>query len=327
MVNSLFSILKFEDVTRTRWEECFEFYRQISQETYPYREFSEQNKFIENISVSDAFALGLKGFILCIDGKMSAACHYRFDASTRLLTSELKFLQMAFNSDTAQAVQDALISVCHSESALSIQMVVEDAKVLSHYLSTGKFSKVGECIESVLDLNTLNLELMNSWISTQSGFSARSIEWSDQEDLKAFVALFNETSEDMPFQEAQGLRKIRSIEYFVDRAANTAGRNRVWLPYALFENELMIGIILFEGRLHSPQCLYVEATGIHRKYRGRGLGKFLKASSALDLRRNIPSLKYILTGNEETNAPMLSINRAMGFAPSSRFTMLRCDSF
>ena len=54
-------------------------------------------------------------------------------------------------------------------------------------------------------------------------------------------------------------------------------------------------------------------TGVRQAYKGRGLGKMLKAKMLLYIRREYPDVKYISTGNADSNAPMLSINQRLGF--------------
>ncbi|MDD2805834.1 MAG: GNAT family N-acetyltransferase [Elusimicrobiales bacterium] len=54
-------------------------------------------------------------------------------------------------------------------------------------------------------------------------------------------------------------------------------------------------------------------TGVRQEYRGRGLGKLLKARMLLHIRREYPGVKYIVTGNADSNAPMMAINTALGF--------------
>jgi len=54
-------------------------------------------------------------------------------------------------------------------------------------------------------------------------------------------------------------------------------------------------------------------TGVQEKHRGRGLGKWLKASMLLEVQKRYPKVKIVTTGNATTNAPMLSINNRLGF--------------
>lgn len=54
-------------------------------------------------------------------------------------------------------------------------------------------------------------------------------------------------------------------------------------------------------------------TGVREDCRGRGLGKLLKALMLLHIRKNYPSVKYVATGNADSNAPMMAINLKLGF--------------
>ncbi len=50
-------------------------------------------------------------------------------------------------------------------------------------------------------------------------------------------------------------------------------------------------------------------------YRGRGLGKWSKAAMLLRVRKELPQVKTVITGNATTNATMVSINKRLGFKP------------
>jgi GNAT superfamily N-acetyltransferase len=58
-----------------------------------------------------------------------------------------------------------------------------------------------------------------------------------------------------------------------------------------------------------------QFTGVRPDARGRGLGKWIKAAMLLHIRELYPDAEWIATGNAGSNAPMLKINRAMGFKP------------
>lgn len=59
--------------------------------------------------------------------------------------------------------------------------------------------------------------------------------------------------------------------------------------------------------------LHQDLTGVDPKYRGRGLGKWLKAAMLQHARENYPKLDWVVTGNANSNGPMLSINHRLGF--------------
>jgi GNAT superfamily N-acetyltransferase len=54
-------------------------------------------------------------------------------------------------------------------------------------------------------------------------------------------------------------------------------------------------------------------TGVQEQYRGRGLGKWVKAALLLYMSIRYPEATSVKTGNAESNAPMLSINNRLGF--------------
>lgn len=62
-------------------------------------------------------------------------------------------------------------------------------------------------------------------------------------------------------------------------------------------------------------------TGVRASFRGRGLGKWLKAAMLLRIREEFPPVKVIITRNATSNAPMLAINERMGFRPHKEGVM------
>lgn len=59
-----------------------------------------------------------------------------------------------------------------------------------------------------------------------------------------------------------------------------------------------------------------QDTGVDPAHRDRGLGRWLKAAMLLRLLDEKPAVTKIDTGNAGSNAPMLSINHALGFRPA-----------
>ena len=64
-----------------------------------------------------------------------------------------------------------------------------------------------------------------------------------------------------------------------------------------------------------PGAAWQEDTGVWPKHRERGLGRWLKAVTALRLLDERPEVEFIDTWNAGSNEAMLGINVAMGFRP------------
>ena len=67
------------------------------------------------------------------------------------------------------------------------------------------------------------------------------------------------------------------------------------------------------GIYKEDENAYNAFTGVLREYRGRGLAQALKLQTILLAKRE--GIRYIRTNNDSKNAPMLAINRKLGYKP------------
>jgi GNAT superfamily N-acetyltransferase len=73
------------------------------------------------------------------------------------------------------------------------------------------------------------------------------------------------------------------------------------------------GINDLEWRPYRRTIIQQQLTAVHPNARGRGLGKWIKAANLLHIRELYPDAQWIATENAGSNAPMLAINRKLGF--------------
>lgn len=86
----------------------------------------------------------------------------------------------------------------------------------------------------------------------------------------------------------------------------------------LMEGETIAGMTEVGWDARHPERIYQMLTAVARPWRGQGLAKGLKAAMLRLVRERHPEVTMMSTSNAEMNAPMLSINQRLGFAPHRR---------
>jgi RimJ/RimL family protein N-acetyltransferase len=79
------------------------------------------------------------------------------------------------------------------------------------------------------------------------------------------------------------------------------------------DGERYIGLAGVYNEQESPEAMFNGLTGVERDYRGRGIAMALKLLTIRYAKEH--GAKTISTGNDARNAPMLAINRKLGYQP------------
>ena len=130
-----------------------------------------------------------------------------------------------------------------------------------------------------------------------------------EEYCKLYTIVFN----DAPAEDIAGEVIITPEKRRIDEKLYSEN-NLEWITLISRENDGTISGLteIFHNKEYKIE-IEQELTGVLEPYRGRGLGKLLKAEMLFYIKENYPETEFIQTGNNDKNKPMLSINQRMGF--------------
>jgi len=174
-----------------------------------------------------------------------------------------------------------------------------------------------EGAENRLELEEVDWELMQSWADEgpkrAKDVTLESFTVCPEEFLEEYAEMYTEASNMQPLGEVE---HRANIDGKARRQSEKRTKETGRINYTLISREKdgrISGMteIFYDSR--EAHVIYQELTGVRPEFRGRGLGKWLKAQMILYVKDTYPEAQRVITGNAETNAPMHSINDRMGF--------------
>lgn len=166
-------------------------------------------------------------------------------------------------------------------------------------------------------LKDVNWDLIDEWREIAKrkapGVTLELFEKIPEKDLNDFCILYTETMNQAPSEDLAGEMIITSESRRSDEQTYSE-KGCEWITIISREPSGTISG-LTEIFYHPSNAHWVEQelTGVKKEYRGRGLGKWLKAEMLFYIKERLPNVEFIETGNNDTNEPMLAINNNMGF--------------
>ena len=173
--------------------------------------------------------------------------------------------------------------------------------------------------ESRLYLDQMDWSMVEEWEQAGPVRSPRStLEWLDDyvpDDIaEEYCEVLTEALNEAPRDELEtGDTKITPEvnRHWEDTIKESGGRFLVVISRE--EDGAVSGVTAMGYWPDEKTFIHQFITGVRPPYRGRGLGKWLKAENLLRVRRELPQVTVVLTDNATTNAAMLAINERLGF--------------
>jgi GNAT superfamily N-acetyltransferase len=187
------------------------------------------------------------------------------------------------------------------------------------FLSKYKGRVAIESAENRLYMKNVDWELMKNWRkegedrSKEEGISLQKFFECPEDIIKEYMRIYTETFNQQPWEEFEGRRKYTSETRRRDEKRFTEKGGEWYTIITREKDKTISGLTEYYYLPQMPHKIEQGLTGVKEEYRGRGLGKWLKAEMIFQIKKRFPDLKYIKTGNATENAPMLSINERMGF--------------
>ena len=235
-----------------------------------------------------------------------------YEANAALLMSEISLLPEYRNKGVAKELMNYIYEHAKSKNKY---VIISNTNEKS---STDFIKHVGGIvaqtkIESRAYLKNIDWNMINEWIENGEKKNPNSkiefFETVPDSLMSTYLTMFNETMNQIPKDE------FAMEELTLDKKAirDHEMGNTSLIALCMEPNG---DISSLTELTHSPtkkQSVRQGFTSTVDKYRGRGLGKWVKAIMLRKAKNEFDGVEYISTHNVTSNAPMLHINNKIGF--------------
>ncbi|MHA1483100.1 MAG: GNAT family N-acetyltransferase [Candidatus Heimdallarchaeaceae archaeon] len=172
--------------------------------------------------------------------------------------------------------------------------------------------------ENRLKFDDIDWKMVNEWMTQgpkRSPGTDMKLFFSIPDDIiDEYAKVFTETLNQQPLGDLDINDIIFTPESIRKDEEQQSSLGRTKLTYLTIESDGKIsGLTEMLYRSDRKTMVTQLLTGVKQEYRGRGLGKWLKAAMLLKTKEDYPEAKIITTANATENKPMLSINDRLGF--------------
>ena len=186
--------------------------------------------------------------------------------------------------------------------------------------------------ENRLDFSQIDWELVEGWVAEGRKRSAESegvlYEHRLPEDVwDSYLPIMSEVLNTMPFEEMDhGEIKLTPdvLREWYKQADELGNSHHTFMTRE--PDGQISGMTDVFWSPHRPTFVSQAFTGVHPDFRGRGIGRWVKAEMLVWLRDRYEGLEWVVTDNAGSNKWMLDINEQLGFRqyrPTSTYQISR----
>ncbi len=180
---------------------------------------------------------------------------------------------------------------------------------------SAKFASNEECYE--LTIQEANMDKIDAWLEEAlikfPNFGIAFYNGIPDNLLEEYAALYTQMLEDMPGTSGLLDTKV-TAESTKALQEGFKLRNYGIYSYLIFnEDNQIIALTCLNVNLKDPKELNQSITGVKEEYRGRGIGKWLKAAMFKKILADFPELEKIETETHPENHPSRELSKQMGY--------------
>lgn len=173
--------------------------------------------------------------------------------------------------------------------------------------------------ENRLDLKEVDWDMVDEWVvdgrskspDTEMEFHFPRI---PDELMKDFTEQYSNLLNTMPWDDLDHGDIVQTPETFKEEYEHMdINGGRHYVAFTREPSGKISGITDIATYPDKPDRIIQWFTGVDPEERGRGLGKWLKAYMLSQIRKRYPDARWVITGNANSNDPMLHINHKLGF--------------
>ncbi len=174
-------------------------------------------------------------------------------------------------------------------------------------------------VEKRLAISNLDWVLIDQWINEGESINPETkvenyVGPIPDEYINEFVTIYNESANSLPKDKLESGDMKISIEEFRKKEQIDLITNVVTLTTLAIEKSGEISGFTILKKFPGKETQFDQnSTGVLMKYRGKKIGKLVKASMLKFVKDNYPNTRAILTKIAESNEAMIAINQKLGF--------------